>query len=73
MTAPLTALEKTMTSEQLKEAGHPAWARGYTVDYLRLCFIMADNLENERRPYGFGDVHPHEQRTEDLKYVAGNI
>ena len=39
MTAPLTALEKTMSAEQLKEAGHPAWARGYTVDYLRLDFI----------------------------------
>lgn len=72
MTTPLTALEKTMSAEQLQEIGHPAWARGYTVDYLRLCFIMADNLETERRPYGFGDVHPHGQRTEDVLYDTRN-
>ena len=29
MTTPLNALEKTMTSEQLKAAGHPAWAHNY--------------------------------------------
>ena len=61
MTAPLTALEKTMTSEQLKEAGHPAWARGYTVDYLRLYFI-----------YDETDYHPHGQKTKDVLYDIGN-
>ena len=39
MTAPTTELEKTMTSEQLKALGHPAWARNYTVESLRMYFI----------------------------------
>lgn len=62
MTAPLTALEKTMSAEQLKEAGHPAWARGYTAEHLRLHFI-----------YNGADHHPHGQRTEDVQYGTGNI
>lgn len=62
MTAPLTALEKTMSAEQLKEIGHPAWARGYTVDYLRLDFI-----------YNGAEHHPHGQKTEDVLYDIGNI
>lgn len=40
MTAPLTAFEKTMSTEQLKEVGHPAWARDYTVNDLRVFTIM---------------------------------
>lgn len=42
MTAPTTELEKTMTSEQLKALGHPAWARNYTVESLRMYFIMEE-------------------------------
>ena len=42
MTAPTTELEKTMTSEQLKALGHPAWARNYTVETLRMYFIMGE-------------------------------
>ena len=52
MTTPLTALEKTMSAEQLKDLGHPAWARGYTVEQLRMYFI-----------YG-STAHPYGQRNE---------
>ena len=62
MTTPLTALEKTMTSEQLKEIGHPAWARDLTAEHLRLHFI-----------YNGTDHHPHGQRTKDVQYDTGNI
>lgn len=57
MTTPLTALEKTMSTEQLKEIGHPAWARDYTAEHLRLHFI-----------YNGDDHHPHGQKTEDVLY-----
>lgn len=60
MTTPLTALEKTMSTEQLKEAGHPAWARGYTVEQLRMYFI-----------YG-STAHPHGQETKDILYGTRN-
>lgn len=62
MTTPLTALEKTMSTEQLKEIGHPAWARDYTAEHLRLYFIYD----------GVGH-HPHGQRTEDALYDTRNI
>lgn len=62
MTTPLTALEKTMSAEQLKEIGHPAWARDYTAEHLRLYFIYD----------GVGH-HPHGQRTEDALYDTRNI
>ena len=42
MTTPLTTLEKTMSTEQLKEIGHPAWARELTAEHLRLHFIYND-------------------------------
>ena len=61
MTTPLTALEKTMSAEQLKELGHPAWARGYTVEQLRMYSI-----------YGSA-AHPHGQRTEDVLHDARNL
>lgn len=57
MTAPLTALEKTMSTEQLKEIGHPAWARDYTAEHLRLYFI-----------YDGAYSHPHRQQTKDVQY-----
>lgn len=44
MTTPLTALEKTMSTEQLKEIGHPAWARDCTAEHLRLHFIYKSGL-----------------------------
>ena len=62
MTTPLTTLEKTMSAEQLKEIGHPAWARDYTAEHLRLYFIYD----------GVGH-HPHGQRTEDALYDTRNI
>lgn len=40
MTTPLTAFEKTMSAEQLRGIGHPAWARDYTVNDLRVFTIM---------------------------------
>lgn len=61
MTTPLTALEKTMTSDQLKEAGHPAWARDLTAEHLRLHFI-----------YNGANHHPHGQRTEDVLHDTRN-
>lgn len=60
MTAPLTALEKTMSTEQLKEIGHPAWARDLTAEHLRLYFI-----------YG-STAHPHGQETKDILYGTRN-
>lgn len=62
MTTPLTALEKTMSTEQLKEIGHPAWARGYTAEHLRLYFI-----------YRTTDHHPHRQQTKDVQYDTRNV
>lgn len=61
MTTPLTALEKTMSTEQLKEIGHPAWARDYTAEHLRLYFIYHTN-----------DYHPQGQR-KDVEYDTGNV
>lgn len=61
MTVPLTALEKTMTSEQLRELGHPAWARGYTVEQLRMYFI-----------YG-STAHPYGQQTKELRNDTRNV
>lgn len=61
MTAPLTALEKTMSMEQLKEIGHPAWARDYTAEHLRLYFI-----------YG-STAHPHGQQTKELRNDTENV
>ena len=62
MTTPLTALEKTMSTEQLKEIGHPAWARELTAEHLRLHFI-----------YGTDDYHPHGQQTKDVQYDTRNV
>lgn len=62
MTAPLTALEKTMSTEQLKEIGHPAWARDCTVEYLRLHFI-----------YSTDDYHLNGQRKDDARYDTGTV
>ena len=59
MITPLTALEKTMSTEQLKEIGHPAWARDCTAEHLRLHFI-----------YNSTDHHPHEQQTKDVQHDA---
>lgn len=61
MTTPLTALEKTMSAEQLKELRHPAWARGYTVEQLRMYFI-----------YG-STAHPHGQQTKELRNDTENV
>lgn len=47
MTAPLTAFEKTMSAEQLKEIGHPAWARDYTVNDLRFLSLMSEEDTND--------------------------
>lgn len=60
MTTPLTALEKTMNTEQLKEIGHPAWARDYTAEHLRLHFI-------------YNDQHPHGQRKKDTMNDTRNV
>lgn len=62
MTTPLTALEKTMSAEQLKEIGHPAWARDCTVEHLRLHFI-----------YSTDDYHLNGQRKDDVQYVTENV
>lgn len=62
MTTPLTALEKTMSAEQLKEIGHPAWARDYTAEHLRLHFI-----------YNGANRHPHGQETKDVLYDTRNL
>lgn len=62
MTTPLTTLEKTMSTEQLKEIGHPAWARELTAEHLRLHFI-----------YNSADRHPHEQETKDVEYDTRNV
>ena len=62
MTTPLTALEKTMTSEQLKEAGHPAWARDLTAEHLRLHYI-----------YSTDDYHLNGQRKDDVLHDNRNI
>lgn len=62
MTTPLTALEKTMSTEQLKEIGHPAWARDCTAEYLRLHFIYSTN-----------DYHLSGQRKDDVLYGARNV
>lgn len=72
MTAPLTVLEKTMSAEQLKEIGHPAWARDYTVNDLRIFSIMRgepDDIPNT----DITNYHPHGQRTEDVLYDTRNI
>ena len=61
MTAPLTALEKTMSTEQLKEIGHPAWARDYTAEHLRLYFIYSTNY-----------YHLNGQR-KDVQYDTRNV
>ena len=62
MTAPLTALEKTMSTEQLKEIGHPAWARDLTAEHLRLYFI-----------YSTDDYHLDGQRKDDARYDTRNV
>lgn len=72
MTAPLTSLEKTMSTEQLKEIGHPAWARDYTVNDLRIFSIMSgerDDIPNT----DITDHHPHGQQTKDVLYDTGNL
>lgn len=61
MTTPLTTLEKTMSTEQLKEMGHPAWARELTAEHLRLHFI-----------YGTDDYHLNGQR-KDERYDTRNV
>ena len=61
MTTPLTALEKTMSTEQLKEIGHPAWARDYTAEHLRLYFIYSTNY-----------YHLNGQR-KDVQYDTRNV
>lgn len=61
ITRPLTVLEKTMSTEQLKDIGHPAWARDYTAEHLRLYFI-----------YSTDDYHLNGQ-TKDVQYDTGNI
>lgn len=53
MTAPLTALEKTMSTEQLKEIGHPAWARELTAEHLRLHFIYNDQYPHGQKKEGY--------------------
>lgn len=62
MTAPLTALEKTMSTEQLKEIGHPAWVRDLTAEHLRLYFI-----------YSTDDYHLDGQRKDDARYDTRNV
>lgn len=66
MTAPTTELEKTMTSEQLKALGHPAWARNHTVETLRLYFIAANNDASYDMDTTLANYHPHDQRTDDV-------
>lgn len=63
MTAPLSALEKTMTSEQLKALDHPAWAHNYTVESLRLYFRMIGNNASHDQSMDdvLSDYHPHSQ------------
>lgn len=67
MTAPTTELEKTMTSEQLKATGHPAWARNHTVETLRLYFIAANNDASYDVDTTLANYHPHGQRTDDVR------
>ena len=67
MTAPTTELEKTMTSEQLKAAGHPAWARNHTVETLRLYFIAANNDASYDVDTTLANYHLHGQRTDDVR------
>ena len=66
MAAPTTELEKTMTSEQLKAAGHPAWARNYTVESLRLYFSVSENRASHDVEMTLANYHPHGQRTDDV-------
>lgn len=65
MTTPLNALEKTMTSEQLKALGHPAWARNYTVESLRLYFSVSENRASHDVEMTLANYHPHGQSMND--------
>lgn len=66
MTIPLNTFEKTMTSEQLKAAGHPAWARNYTVETLRMYFVAVNNYATYDVDATLANHHPHGQRTDDV-------
>lgn len=66
MTTPLNALEKTMTSEQLKTAGHPAWARNYTVESLRLYFNVVGNSASDDVDTTIANYHPHGQSMDEV-------
>lgn len=66
MTTPLNALEKTMTSEQLKAAGHPAWARNHTVESLRLYFRVPESYTSYDVDAILANYHPHGQSMDDV-------
>lgn len=66
MTTPLNALEKTMTPEQLKAVGHPAWARNDTVESLRMYFGISGNRASDDVEMTLANYHPHGQRTDDV-------
>lgn len=66
MTTPLNTFEKTMTSEQLKAAGHPAWARNYTVETLRMYFVAVNNYTSYDVDATLANHHPHGQSMDDV-------
>ena len=42
-----TAIEKTMTPEQLYQANNPLWMTGFSVEAIQIIFILEEKLERD--------------------------